>query len=406
MKSASLKASGTQSISKITSLHCEVESANRCENDEDCYLHNLSSTRSFESGTTRTASLTDNEGTSTWETHSTDSSFTSPFQEATADVTRKSQLQVQFAEQTAEEMAQVMNYWSKYDDSYKTPKKTQSSDGDHQRACLPTNSLILYDEEEEVEEISSLLETESRMNTVPDLICATPGSAMSHMTAMTPRTPGPVTPQHFDFMGADSTPVPRSPAIPEDPFSPLTTTTSSAEELHWIARDQKSKVDSICWVTRIMAESLAEVTDISDDEDESEVHKLPLLPPLPELTWRDNLVVQLKWQTQLLGDFIFLCILHMLPLEWLSVCMWLRFKTSARTKSLLVWLVCGLLAASLLALERSTKYSLPTTLVCWERFVVLDPSPYQYHDYTYTIDEPNHLYATSYIPEHGHAFLL
>lgn len=243
MKSSSLKASRNQSIPKMTSLRCEVESANRSEDDEDCYLYNLSSTRSFESGTTQTASLTD-EGSSTWETHSTDSSFTSPFQEATADVTRKSQLQVQFAEQTAEEMAQVMNYWSKYDDTYKTPKKTQASESDHQRTCLPTNSLILNDEEEQVEETSLPIETEWSMNTVPDLICATPGSAMSHMTAMTPRTPGPVTPQHFDFTGADSTPLPRSPAIPEDPFSPLTTTTSSAEELHLIARDQKSPIHS------------------------------------------------------------------------------------------------------------------------------------------------------------------
>jgi hypothetical protein len=310
-----------------------------------------------------------------------------------------------------------MNYWSKYDDSYKTPKKTQLSDSDHQRSCLPTNSLILNDEEE-VEEASSLLDAELRMNNVPALICATPGSAMSHMTAMTPRTPprtpgpaitprtpGPaITPQQFDFMGADSTPVPRSPAIPEDPFSPLTTTTSSAEELHLIARYQKSRVDDICWATRSMAESLAEVRDVSDDDDEKDIQKLPLLPSLPELTWRENVVVQLKWQTQLLGDFLFLCILHMLPLEWLSVCMWLRFKTSARTKSLLAWLVCVLLAASFHAVERSTNYLLPTTLVCWERFSVLDPYPYQYHDYT--IDESTHLYGTSYTPGHEHAFLL
>jgi hypothetical protein len=400
MKSASLQAARTQSILKMPYLLCVADTANKNDDGEDCYLHNLSSTRSFESDTTRTASLTD-EGASSWETHSTDSSFTSPFQEVTADVTRKSQLQVQFAEQTAEEMAQVMNYWSKYE----TPKKTQLCDSDHQRICLPTNSLILNDEEE-VEETSSLVSTESRMNNVPDLMCATPGSAMSHMTAMTSRTPGPamtprtpepaMTPQHFYFKGADSTPAPRSLAIPEDPFSPMMTTLS-AEELNWIAREQKSRVDEICWSTRSMAESLAEVTDVSDDDDDR-------ILPLPEFTWRDNVVVLLKWQTQLLGDFIFLCILHMLPLEWLSVCMWLKLKTSVRTKSLFAWLVCVLLVASFLTLQRTTNYPLTTARVCWERFAVLGPHPYQYHDYT--IDEPTHQYSTTFISEHEHAFLL
>jgi hypothetical protein len=405
MKSASLNAAArTRSISKMTALHCVVETDNRSEDDEDCYLHNISSTHSFESDTTRTASLTD-EGASSWETHSTDRSFTSPFEEVTADVTRKSQLQVQFAEQTAEEMAQVMNYWSKYE----TPKKkTQLSDSDHQRSCLPTNSLILNDDEE-------VEETKSRMNYVPDLICATPGSAMSHMSAMTPRTPGPsmtprtprffMKPQHFDFMGEDSTPaVPRSPAIPEDPFSPMMTTTLSAEELNWIAREQKSRVDDICWATRSMVESMAEVSDILDEDDDKVVQKLPRLLLLPELAWRDNIVVRLKWQTQLLGDFIFLCVLHMLPLEWLPVCMWLKLKTSVRTKSLCALLVCGLLAASFLPPRRTTNYQLPTALVCWERFAVLDPHPYQYHDYT--IDEPTHQYSTTFIFEHEHAFLL
>jgi hypothetical protein len=392
----------------MTSLHCVIESASRSEDDEDCYLHNLSSTHSFESDTTRTASLTD-EGASSWDTHSTDSSFTSPSQEATVDVTRKSQLQVQFAEQTAEEMAQVMNYWSKYE----TPKKTQLCYSDHQRTCLPTNSLILNNEEE-MEETNS--PSKSRMNIVPDLMCATPGSVMSHMTAMTPRTPGPamtprtpgpaMKPQHFDFMEADSTPTPRSPAIPEDPFSPMTTTTLSAAELNWIARDQKSRVDDICWATRSMAESMAEVTDVSDDDndDNDDVQKVPRLHPLPEYTWRDNLVVRLKWQTQLLGDFLFLCVLHMLPLEWLSVCMWLKLKTSVRTKSLFAWLACALLTASFLTLERTTNDPLPTALVCWERFALLHPNPYQIHDYT--IDEPTHLYATTFISDHEHAFLL
>jgi hypothetical protein len=415
-KSASLKAARSQSISKMASLHFVVETTNRREDDEDCYLHNLSSTCSFESGTTRTASLTD-EDTSTWETHSADGSFSSPFQEVTADVAGASQLQAQFAEQTAEEMAQVMNYWSTYD-SYKTPKKTQLSNSDHQRTCLPTNSLILNDKEE-VEEASSLLDTESRMNKVPDLICATPWSAMSHMTPVTPRTPGPamtmtMAPHHFDFMGAESTPVPRSPTIPEDPFSPMTTT-SSAEELHWIAREQKSRVDEICWATRAMAESLAEMTDISDDDNDdgdddyglfvvasSDFQKLPLLPPLQELTWRDKL----RWHTQLFGDFLFLCVLHMLPLECLSVCMWLRFNTSVKTRVLMAWLVCVLLAASFLALERTTNHSPPAALVCWERFAVLDPYPYPYQYHVYPTDEPTHLYSTTFIPDHEHAFLL
>jgi hypothetical protein len=392
----------------MTSLRCVVEKANRSEDDEDCYCCHHSSTGSFESGTTRTASLTD-EDASTWETHSTNSSFTFPFQEATADVTRESQLQVQFAEQTAEEMAQVVNYWSKYD-SYKTPK-TQLFDNDHQRTCLPTNSLILNDKEE-MGETSSLLDTYSRMNNVPDLICATPSSA-SHMTAMTPRTPGPaMKPQHFNFMAADSTPVPRSPTIPEDPFSPMMTT-MSAEELHWIAREQKSRVDEICWATRAMGESLADLTDATDEHDDydyglsivasSYFQKLPLQPSLPELTWREKCVVQLKVHThQLLGDFLFLFILHLLPLECLSVCMWLRFNTSVRTRALLASLVCVLLAASFLALERTTNYSLPTALVYWERFAVLDPYPY----HVCPIDNPTYLYSTTCISEQEHAFLL
>jgi hypothetical protein len=411
MKSTSLKAARSQSISKMVALRCVVETANRSEDDKDCYWYNLSSTRSSESATSRTASLTDDDE-STWETHSTNSSFTSAFQETTADVTRESQLQVQFAEQTAEEMAQVMSYWSNYD-SDKTPK-TQLSDSDYQRTCLPTNSLII-NEEEEVGETSSWTDTESRMNNAPSLIYATPRSVMSQMSAMTPRTPEPaMAPQHFSFMGADSTPVPCSPMIPEDPFSPMMTKLS-AEELHWIAREQKSRVDEICWATQAMAEALAELTDTSDGDDHnhdgdddglftvaySDFQKLPLLSSLPVLTWRDHFAVPLKGpNAQLLGDFLFLCVLHMLPLEYLSVYMWLRLNTTnVRRRFLLAcWLACALLAASFLALERLTKYSFPTALVC---FV---PSPCQHH--AYPIDDFTHLYSTLFLPEHEQAFLL
>jgi hypothetical protein len=409
MKSTSLKAARSQSISKMVSLECVVDTGNRSEDDEGSYWYNLSPTKSSESGTSRTASLTD-EDESTWETHSTDSSFTSPFQEATADVARVSQLQVQFSEQTAEEMAQVMSYWSKYE-SDKTPK-TQLSGSDYQRTCLPTNSLILNDEEE-VGETSSWVDAESTMSNAPSWICATPGSVKSDMSVMTPRTPEPaMTPHHFNFMGEDSTPVPRSPAIPEDPFSPMTTKLS-VEELHWIAREQKSRVDEICWATQAMAESLAELTGTSDyhhhdgDDDglftiaSSFFQKLPLLPPLPELAWREHFVVPLKGYTQqLLGNFIFLCVLHMLPLEWISVCMRPRFNTTSVTTRFLLacWLVCALLAASFLVLERATNYSHPTALGCFNAY------PYQRHPYP--TDESTHLYSTTFLPEHEHAFLL
>jgi hypothetical protein len=390
----SLKAAMSQSKSKMISLQRVVEEQNRIGHDEDCGFYK--STRSIESGTSRTASLTD-EDASTWETHSNGSSFTTPVHEMTADAARESQLQAQFAEQTAKEMAQLMIYWSGYD-SNRTPK-TQAHDGDHQRTCLPTNSLILDHNEVGGEACVGI-----------DTVSSTPWSAMSHMSAMTPRTLGfGMTPQHFNFLDEDSTPpVPHSPTILDEPFS--LTTSLSVEKLHWIVREQKSRVDEICRSTQTMADSLAELADTSGDADEddfdhcellvvaSELQKLPL-PPLPELAWREQFALQLKGNTQRLEDCIFLFLLHLLPMECLSAGMWLKSNTSARTRVRLAWLVYTLLAVSFLSLGPTT-YSSPISSVYSDRLSALDP----YHGYS--TDTSAILYSTAVMSEHEHYFLL